>query len=165
MKFEWDEEKAAANLRKHGVSFAEASTIFADDLSLTGDDPDHSRGEHRFVTFGVSSTGRLLVLSHAERSPAISVSSAHGQLHEARGNFMNKPEKNTDELRPEYRREDFGKMTRGKYAKQVKAASNVVVLAPEVAKAFPNGEAVNQALMGLLEIAKTAHVKPRTARK
>ena len=61
MKFEWDEDKAAANLRKHGVSFAEASTAFADDLSLTGNDPDHSRGEHRFVTFGVSSVGRLLV--------------------------------------------------------------------------------------------------------
>jgi hypothetical protein len=44
MKFEWDEDKAAANLRKHGVSFAEASTAFADDLSLTGNDPDHSRG-------------------------------------------------------------------------------------------------------------------------
>lgn len=78
---------------------------------------------------------------------------------------MKKPEKTTEELRPEYRREDFGKMTRGKYAKQVKAASNVVVLTPKVAKAFPNGEAVNQALLGLLEIAKSANVKPRTARK
>jgi len=44
MKFEWDEEKVAGNLHKHGVSFAEASTAFADDLSLTGNDPDHSRG-------------------------------------------------------------------------------------------------------------------------
>ena len=78
---------------------------------------------------------------------------------------MNKPEKIREELRPEYRREDFGKMTRGKYAKQVKAASNVVVLTPEVAKAFPNGEAVNQALSGLLEIAKAANVKPRVVRK
>ena len=78
---------------------------------------------------------------------------------------MNKPEKTGEDLRPEYRREDFGKMTRGKYAKQVKAASNVVVLTPEVAKAFPNGDAVNQALLGLLEIAKVANVKPRAARK
>ena len=78
---------------------------------------------------------------------------------------MNKPEKTGEELRSEYRREDFGKMMRGKYAKQVKAASNVVVLTPEVAKAFPNGEAVNQALMGLLEIAKVANVKPRAVRK
>ena len=76
MKFEWDEEKAVANLRKHGVSFAEASTAFADDLSLTGDDPDHSHGEHRFVTFGVSSAGRLLVISHIERTGHIRIISA-----------------------------------------------------------------------------------------
>ena len=78
---------------------------------------------------------------------------------------MNKPEKTGEELRSEYRREDFGKMMGGKYAKQVEAASNVVVLTPEVSKAFPNGEAVNQALMGLLEIAKMANVKPRAERK
>lgn len=78
---------------------------------------------------------------------------------------MKKPEKAVEELRPEYRREDFGKMTHGKYAKQVKAASNVVVLAPEVARAFPNGAAVNQALLSLLEIAFTANVKPRVVRK
>ena len=78
---------------------------------------------------------------------------------------MKKPEKTVEELRPEYRHEDFGKMTRGKYAKQVKAASNVVVLTPQVAKAFPNGAAVNQALLGLLEIAKSANVKPRATRK
>lgn len=73
-------------------------------------------------------------------------------------------EKMKDELRPEYRREDFGKMVRGKYAKQCKAASNVVVLDPEVAKAFPNGAAVNDALLGLLEIAKSAGLAPRATR-
>jgi hypothetical protein len=67
MQFEWDEEKAAANLRKHGVSFEEASTAFTDDLSLTDNDPDHSHGEHRMVTFGVSSARRLLAISHTER--------------------------------------------------------------------------------------------------
>lgn len=76
MKFEWDNEKAAANLRKHGVSFEEASTAFADDLSLTGDDPDHSYGEHRLVTFGVSSAGRLLAISHTERAGHIRIISA-----------------------------------------------------------------------------------------
>ncbi len=78
---------------------------------------------------------------------------------------MKRLEKTVEELRPEYRREDFGKMTRGKYAKRVKAASNVVVLTPQVAKAFPNAAAVNQALLGLLEIAKSANVKPRIIRK
>lgn len=77
---------------------------------------------------------------------------------------MKKLEKTKDELRPEYRREDFGKMVRGKYAKQYQAASNVVVLDPEVAKAFPNGHTVNEALLGLLEIAKSAGLTRRTTR-
>ncbi|HEU0233998.1 MAG TPA: BrnT family toxin [Gallionella sp.] len=76
MRFEWDEEKTASNLHKHGVPFEEASTVFADDLSLTGDDPDHSHGEHRLVTFGVSSAGRLLVVSHTERAGHIRIISA-----------------------------------------------------------------------------------------
>ena len=67
MQVEWDPKKARANLRKHGVSFDEAATVFLDDLSLTGDDPDHSVSEERFVTFGVSSAGRLLVVAHTER--------------------------------------------------------------------------------------------------
>ena len=61
-----------------------------------------------------------------------------------------------DDLRPEYKREDFGVLVRGKYAARLKAASNVVVLRPEVASAFPNGEAVNDALMGLINLAKSA---------
>ena len=76
MKFEWDKEKAASNLRKHDVSFEEASTAFADDLSLTGDDPDHSHVERRLVTFGVSSAGRLLAVSHTERAGHIRIISA-----------------------------------------------------------------------------------------
>lgn len=67
MQFEWDPRKARSNLRKHGVSFDEAATVFLDDLSLTGDDPDHSVSEERYVTFGVSSAGRLLVVAHTER--------------------------------------------------------------------------------------------------
>lgn len=76
MEFEWDPEKARANLRKHGVSFDEAATVFLDVLSLTGDDPDHSVGEERFVTFGLSSTGRLLVVGYTERSERIRIISA-----------------------------------------------------------------------------------------
>lgn len=61
-----------------------------------------------------------------------------------------------DELRPEYSRDDFGVMVRGKYAARFRSGSNVVVLRPEVAKAFPNGEAVNDALLGLINLAKSA---------
>lgn len=76
MKFSWDPKKAAANLKKHGVSFEEASTVFHDTLSITGSDPDHSGQEQRFVTFGNSSQDRLLVVAHTDESETIRMISA-----------------------------------------------------------------------------------------
>lgn len=76
MRFEWNLKKATANLRKHGVSFEEASTVFEDDLSLTGEDPDHSVDEDRLVTFGLSNKGRLVVVSHTDRQDRIRIISA-----------------------------------------------------------------------------------------
>lgn len=70
---------------------------------------------------------------------------------------MNKVEfEMTDKLRPEYKRSDFGEIVRGKYANQIKEVSNVVLLEPDIAEAFPNDEAVNKALRYLLEVAKTS---------
>ncbi len=68
-EFEWDVRKAEANLHKHEVSFNEATTVFADPLAMLMPDPDHSVGEERHLVLGTSSTGRLLVVSHAERPP------------------------------------------------------------------------------------------------
>jgi uncharacterized DUF497 family protein len=76
VKFVWDPKKAGANARKHGVSFAEASTALRDTLAVTGSDPDHSLGEERFVTFGVSAKGILLVVSHTEEEDVIRIISA-----------------------------------------------------------------------------------------
>ncbi len=67
MKFEWDPTKATANIKKHGGTFQEAATIFGDPLAITFDDPDHSMGENRFITFGLSLQKRLIVVSHTER--------------------------------------------------------------------------------------------------
>lgn len=61
-----------------------------------------------------------------------------------------------DELRPEYKRSDFGEIVRGKYANRIKEESNVVLLEPDIAQAFPNDEAVNKALRYLLEIAEAS---------
>lgn len=69
---------------------------------------------------------------------------------------MKKVDTEPDELRPEYRREDFGIMTCGKYAAKMKDSSNVVVLDPDVVEAFPNAQAVNQALRSLLELARSS---------
>jgi uncharacterized DUF497 family protein len=76
MRFVWDPRKAAANLKKHEVSFEEASTAFADHLSITGSDPDHSLGEERWITIGVSEPGRLLVVSHTEEEDTIRIISS-----------------------------------------------------------------------------------------
>jgi uncharacterized DUF497 family protein len=76
LQFEWDPAKAAENLERHGVSFEEAATIFRDTLSVTGPDPDHSVGEERFVTFGVSTSERLLIVGHTERGDIIRIITA-----------------------------------------------------------------------------------------
>ena len=76
MRFEWNALKAAANLRKHGVSFDEAASAFFDPLSVTGDDPDHSLDERRLVTFGISSSGRLPVVAQAQHEDAIRIITA-----------------------------------------------------------------------------------------
>ncbi len=76
MRFSWDPKKAAANLKKHGVTFVEASTVFRDVLSVTGLDPDHSVGERRYVTFGNSIRNRLLVVAHTEDNNTVRIISA-----------------------------------------------------------------------------------------
>ena len=76
MEFEWDDAKADANERKHGVTFPEAMTIFGDPLSITGYDPKHADDEDRFLTMGVSVGGRLLVVLHTDRDDSIRIISA-----------------------------------------------------------------------------------------
>ena len=68
MEFEWDAEKARINVDRHGVAFAEALTVFGDPLEVTVADPDHSVGEYRFLSVGMSSRGRMLVVSYVERA-------------------------------------------------------------------------------------------------
>jgi uncharacterized protein len=84
MKFEWDLRKAKLNFAKHRVTFEEATTAFRDPLSTTGTDPDHSANENRFVTFGVSTKGRLLVVSHTERGESIRIVSARPATRQER---------------------------------------------------------------------------------
>ena len=75
-QFEWDKKKAAENLRKHGISFEEASSVFYDPLSATFDDPEHSIAEHRLITVGLSARHRLLVVSYMERGKNLRIISA-----------------------------------------------------------------------------------------
>jgi len=82
VRFEWDPEKALLNLGKPMVSFEEASTVFGDPLAATIADPEHSEGELRFVTLGMSTASRLVVVAHSdtgERTRLISARVATGQ--------------------------------------------------------------------------------------
>ena len=76
MRFEWDENKAAANITKHNVSFEEAATVFGDSLSDTFDDPDHSAQERRFVIIGMSEKGRMLIVAHTDDGETVRIISA-----------------------------------------------------------------------------------------
>ena len=76
LNFEWDPAKAASNLKKHSVSFEDAATAFADPLSLTISDPDHSDDEQRFLLVGLTVSQRLVVVSHTARSDRIRLISA-----------------------------------------------------------------------------------------
>ena len=76
LEFQWDPDKARTNLRKHGVSFEEASTVFADPLALTIPDPDHSEDEERYITVGESTFRRIVVVSAVDRDETIRIISA-----------------------------------------------------------------------------------------
>jgi uncharacterized DUF497 family protein len=76
MDFEWDTDKATLNFEKHGVRFPDAATVFGDPLEVTIPDPDHSDGESRFLSIGVSREGRLLVVAYTERQDSVRIVSA-----------------------------------------------------------------------------------------
>lgn len=89
MRFEWDTRKARRNVEKHGVTFEEAATAFADPQSLTEFDPDHSEDEERFVLVGASHAGRLIVVVHTDRGDTIRIISARIATRRERKTYAN----------------------------------------------------------------------------
>ena len=85
--FEWDRRKESANLRKHGVGFVEATTVFDDPLSITIPDPDHAIGEERLVIIGMSSKRSLLIVVHTIRGERIRMISARPATKHERRNY------------------------------------------------------------------------------
>ncbi|MHB9103425.1 MAG: BrnT family toxin [Sulfuricella sp.] len=85
LKFEWDAAKSESNKLKHGVIFEEAATVFGDPMAYTFEDPDHSVGEERKLTFGVSHKGQLLVVVHTKRGRAVRIISARKATKHERG--------------------------------------------------------------------------------
>jgi uncharacterized DUF497 family protein len=82
--FEWDPAKAAASLKRHGVSFHEAAAVLADPLSTTFPDEVHSEDEARFLTIGASTRGNILVVAHTERNDTIRIISARRATRQER---------------------------------------------------------------------------------
>lgn len=145
LTFEWDASKSVLNAEKHGVSFEEAATAFADPLSITIHDPDHSVDEHRYVLLGSSARGRLVVVVHAERDDNIRIISARRPTRrEAAAYEVGDVVK---EDRAEY---DFRGGQRGKHADRFADGSNIVVLDPDIAERFKDSRAVNEALRQLV---------------
>jgi len=87
MEFEWDPDKAIRNVAKHGVSFQEAATTFGDPLSLTVFDPDHSEDEDRYLTFGQTSAGKFVAVSHTDRGDRVRIISARPMTRRERKGY------------------------------------------------------------------------------
>jgi len=156
VNFEWDPDKARKNRRKHRVAFEEAATVFGDPFAVIYQDPDHSTAEERFITVGMSGAKRLLIVAHAERGEKIRII-ARVRQRSARKNTMKKAtskRKKTDELRQEY---DLAKLTggvRGKYLERYRTGTNLVLLSPDVARYFRDGQSVDTALRTLIRTSK-----------
>ena len=90
IRFAWDPRKASANLRRHRVSFAEATTVFSDDNAVFLDDPGHSDDEPRFVLLGLSERFRILVVSHTvrDRGRALRIISARKAAQREREQYL-----------------------------------------------------------------------------
>jgi uncharacterized protein len=154
MEFEWDAQKAASNVAKHGVTFPEEMTLFGDPLELVIADPHRSDDEFRFLSMGQSAMGPLLVVAYTEREGRARIISAVKRLPE-NGSSMNHHvrQNDNDEMRPEY---DFSHGVRGKHYEAYRAGTNVVFLDSDVAKALADSASVNQALRLLLQLARTS---------
>ena len=119
-------------------------------MALTFDDPDHSFGEERFLTFGMSSLTkrRLLLVSHTDSPGVIRIISAREMTKSERRIYDN------DDIKPEYSLRELGQGIRGKYLKDSQKGSNLVLLDADVAAAFPDHKVLNDTLRALISIAK-----------
>lgn len=159
-RFRWDRRKAAANARKHGVTFEEAATAFADPRSLMIPDPARSTNGERFPLLGVSARPRLLVAAHIEGMGTRSGSSAPAPR---RGrNIVPTWTSHPSTKTPMRREDDFSKGVRGKYPKWLRPGSTVIILEPDLAEVFGDSKQVNQTLRALL---KAVPARQRPARK
>ena len=163
--FEWNKTKAAANRRKHGVTFEEAATVFADPLARIFDDPDHSGDEKREIIIGHSTQLRLLVVGFRERKGKIRLINARGTTKRERKTMRktSRSRRATTDLRPEYQF-DYRQGRPNRLASRMRGEVVAVVLEPDVAQVFDTSASVNRALRSVISGMPT-RARPSTARK
>jgi len=154
VRFKWDARKAASNLKKHKISFDEATSVFRDPLAVIFDDEDHSADEGREIIIGHSLLNRLVLVCFTERQNgdvrilrANSPAKNEKTMKKARAS---KTRKNVDsEMRPEYRF-DYRKGRPNRFASRANDEALIVLVDPDIAEVFPNSESVNRALRALI---------------
>jgi uncharacterized DUF497 family protein len=165
--FRHDLRKARENWRKHHVTFAEAETVFFNDLSRTHDDPDHSESEAREIMVGHSAVDRLLLVVFVEYSAHVRIISARKTTSFERAEPMKRasPKKTSDGMRSEYRF-DYSKAKPNRFASQIKEGSVAVLLEPDVASVFDSSESVNHLLRSVIAaVPKTPQPRKKRAAK
>ncbi len=153
MEFEWDKAKAAANIKKHKVTFDEASTVFSDPLARIVEDEEHSGEERREIIIGHSIINRLLLVYFTERLKILFEFSARDRRPDKSVRTMKKTQtskrQKSDELKSEYRF-DYSKSKPNRFASRVRQQRTVVVLDPDIAEVFTTPESVNNILRALI---------------
>jgi len=161
--YEWDPIKAAANAKKHRVAFEEAASVFLDPSALTfsPSTPKRKIAKSRSVV----PRGNACSSWHTLRARTASESSAHDGRPAGSRPSMRKElaKRRSDDLRPEYDLARLKGGVRGKYYKQAAAGTNLVLLEPDVARAFPDSTSVNRALRLLQEVATKSSRNARAA--
>ena len=162
--FEWDARKASENLKKHGVAFDEALTVFADPLARIFDDPDHSEHERRELIIGHSAGQRLLIVSFTEREPRMRIM-ARGRQRCVSDETMNRTPRNrrrkSDDVRSEYRF-DYSQAKPNRFAPRMNRPVVAVVLESDVAAVFDSSAKVNAQLRSAISARKHRKRPART---
>lgn len=157
----WSESRFKPEIPRHFVSRGYYG--ICDPLSITIADPDHSTSELRFLDIGLSCRKRVLVVSYRSEVTIFASSAQDSQAASSAENMKKQSKKTTptaDGLRPEY---DFSGGDRGKHAARYAAGTNVVVLAPDVAKQFPTAEDVNETLRAVGKLIRRSRSRRATA--
>ncbi len=169
-EFEWDDAKAKANLKKHGVAFDEVLSVFGDPSARIFDDPDHSEDEPREIAIGFSTKPRLLLVGFTGRSGRVRLIHARAQRRSLSDNAMKKTssrsrkQSRSNRLRTEYEF-NYSRSRPNRFASRLGPQTVAVVLEPDVAQVFDSSRAVNKLLRSVIAAAPTTDQTHRGSRR